>query len=168
MGDGQPPTSAPDVRNLSVVEVLEAIGSAEPSSAAGVSAGVALALATACALKAVSVTLKHADDADLRECCHRLVAQRDKALELAREDAELFQCYLRGHAARDAARLVHAAEQFQELAREVSADVAWLDGRVRKTVAADLHAARALHDSAMAIEALVMRDNRRLLKRTVR
>lgn len=168
MGDRPPLATAPDVRNLSVVEVLEAIGSAEPSSAAGVAAGVALALATACALKAVSVTLKHAEEPALRECCDRLVAQRDRALELAREDAELFQDYLRGHAARDAARLVNAAQQFQELARDVAAEVAGLEGRVRATVAADLQAARALHDSAIAIEGLVMRDNRRLLARTVR
>lgn len=168
MGDGQPPAPAPDVRNLSLGEVLEAIGSAEPSSAAGISAGVALALATACALKAVSVTLKHADDGDMRRHCDRLLAQRDRALELAREDAELFQSYLRDHAARDAASLVHAAEQFQELAREVSAEIVSLEGRVRATVAADLLAARALHDSAVAIEALVMRDNRRLRARAVR
>ncbi len=160
--------SPPDVRDVSVLEVLEAIGSPEPSSAAGISAGIALALATACMLKAVSVTLKHTDDPELRAHRDKLVEQRDRALERAREDAELFQNYLRDHAPRDAAKLVHAAEQFQDLAREVEAGIDSLEGRVRKTVAADLIAARALHDSAIAIEALVMRDNRRLRARAVR
>jgi hypothetical protein len=160
--------AAPDVRNVSVVEILEAIGSPEPSSAAGISAGIALALATACLLKAVSVTLKHIDDPDLRAHSDRLLQQRDRALERAREDAELFQSYLQDRQARDAAKLVHAAEQFQELADEVAAEISALEGRVRPSVAADLEAAHALHASAMAIESLVMRDNRRLRAKTMR
>lgn len=168
MAPSQPQPAPPDVRDVSVLEVLEAIGSPEPSSAAGISAGIALALATACMLKAVSVTLKHTDDPALRAHRDQLVVQRDHALELARKDAELFQSYLRDHAPRDAAKLVHAAEQFQELAGEVAAGIDSLEGRVRKSVAADLVAARALHDSAIAIEALVMRDNRRLRAKTVR
>lgn len=163
-----PDASRPDVRHVSVIEVLEAIGSPHPSSAAGISAGIALALAAACTLKAVSVTLKHKEDPALRAGCDRLVQQRDRALERAREDADLFQSYLRDHAPRDAAKLVHAAEQFQELAREVAAEIADLEGRVRPSVAADLVAARALHAAAEAIESLVMRDNRRLRARAVR
>jgi formiminotetrahydrofolate cyclodeaminase len=168
MPDAQPEPAPTDVRDVSVVEVLEAIGSPEPSSAAGISAGIALALATACMLKAVSVTLKHLDDPALRAHHERLLEQRDRALERAREDAQLFQSYLRDHAPRDAAKLVHAAEKFQELADEVAEGIDALEGKVRRTVAADLVAARALHSAAMAIEALVMRDNRRLRARAVR
>lgn len=167
MHEAQSKSPAQDVRHLSVVEVLEAIGSPEPSSAAGVSAGIALALATACALKAVSVTLKHGDDALLRVHCERLREQRDRALERAREDAKFFQSYLRNHSPRDAAALVGAAEQFQHLAQEVAEEIDRLDGKVRPGLAADLQAARALHASAVAIEALVMRDNRKLLARAV-
>jgi formiminotetrahydrofolate cyclodeaminase len=159
--------TAADVRHVSVLEVLQAIGSPEPSSAAGVSAGIALALATACALKAVNVSLKHEDDEQLRDSCERLQQQRDRALERAREDSELFQSYLRDHEPRDAALLVKAAEDFQTLAREVESELSALDGKVRTSVAADITAARALHSAAMAIEALVMRDNRKLRANTM-
>jgi formiminotetrahydrofolate cyclodeaminase len=161
-------TSHPsDVRDLTVVEVLDAIGSAQPSSGAGISAALTLALATACALKAIHVTLKHTDDAKLRDRGQRLERQRDRAVDRARVDAELFQRYLKTKEPRDAALLVKAAEDFQALAREVLEEIEGLDSCVRPTVVADVTAALALHSAAMQIEGVILHESRELRARTM-
>jgi len=161
------PTADSDMRELSVVEVLDAIGSARPSSGAGISAAIALALATACALKAVRITLKHTEDADLRQRGERLENQRDQALDRARVDAELFQRYLKNHEPREAARLVKAAEDFQVLADDILQELKGLEERVRATVAADVSAARALHSAAIQIEGMILRESRELRARVM-
>jgi formiminotetrahydrofolate cyclodeaminase len=156
-----------DVRDLSVVEVLEAIASGEPSSGAGIAAALALALATACALKAVKVTLKHGHDAALEIHGSSLQAHRDRALDRAREDARLYRKYLQDGEPRDAALLVCAAEEFQLLAREIAQGLDGLAPRVRKAVTADVASAQLLHKAAVEIEALILRDNRELRARTM-
>jgi formiminotetrahydrofolate cyclodeaminase len=160
-------SQATDVSHLSVKDVLEAIGSSEPSSGAGISAALALALATACALKAVNITLKHTPDAELQQRSARLEAQRDRALDRARADAHLFGKYLEDHEPRDAALLVEAAAEFQALAREIAAELDHLDEKVRASVVADVTAARTLHAAAVTIEGLIMRDSRKLRARTM-
>lgn len=153
------------MRGLTLVEVLDAIGSAQPSSGAGISAAVALALATACALKAIHVTLKHGEDAALSSRADRLQRQRERALDRARVDAELFQRYLANHEPREAALLVRAAEDFQALAREIEGELADLEDSVRSSVVADVTAARSLHAAAMHIEGLILHESRELRAR---
>lgn len=150
-----------DLQPLSLGEVLDDIGSARPSSGAGVAAGVALALGIACAQKAVSVTLKHRDDDRLADAVTRLQALRERALEQARLDAVLFESYLRHQAPEDAARLVTTAEAFQQLSQEVAKELQGLDGRIDDCVDGDITAARALLQAARAIEAEILRENRR-------
>lgn len=152
---------AADLQPLSLGEVLDDIGSSRPSSGAGVAAGVALALGIACAQKAVAVTLKHRADDRLAEAAARLQTLRERALELARLDAVLFESYLRHQAAEDAARLVTAAEAFQQLSQDVAHELQGLEGRIDDCVAGDITAARALVQASRAIEAEILRENRR-------
>lgn len=156
-----------DLRDFAVLDLLEAIGSSRPSSGAGIAAAVALALATACALKAVSVSLKHEEDEQLAHSAGRLLQHRDRALDLARIDAELFRKYLKDGEPRDAAMLVRTAEDFQALAAEVAAELQGIQDRVRSSMAADVSAARLLHSAAVAIEALILRESRELRARTM-
>jgi formiminotetrahydrofolate cyclodeaminase len=157
----------PDVRHVTVLEALEAIGSAQPSSGAGIAAAISLALATACALKAVNISLKHTDDPALRACAERLQLHRHLALDRAEVDARVFGRYLQDREPRDAALLVKAAEDFQALAREIADELKGLEARVQASVAADVSAAQSLHAAAVAIEALIMRDSRELRARTM-
>jgi formiminotetrahydrofolate cyclodeaminase len=156
-----------DLQNLAVHDVLEAIGSARPSSGAGIAAALALAVGTACALKAVNVSLKHAEDEQLEQSGARLLAHRDRALELARIDAELYRRYLKEGETRDAAKLVRTAEDFQSLATDIAAELDAVRDRVRSSMAADVAAARLLHSAAVEIEALILRENRELRARTM-
>ena len=156
-----------DLRKLVVYDVLEAIGSAIPSSGAGIAAALALALGTSCALKAVNVTLKHAEDDQLGQSGARLLAHRDRALDLARIDAELYRRFLKEGEPRDAAKLVRTAEDFQLLARDIAVELDGLTDRVRGSMAADVAAAQLLHSAAVAIEALILQDNRELRARTM-
>jgi formiminotetrahydrofolate cyclodeaminase len=156
-----------DVREVSVLELLDAIGSSRPSSGAGIAAAMALSLGAACALKAVNVTLKHAADAKLTGCGERLKQHRDQALDRARIDTILFEKYLQDGEPRDAAMLVKAAQEFQLLAAELGDELEGLEERVRASVVADVTSARLLHTAAVEIEALILRDNRELRARTM-
>lgn len=113
------------------------------------------------------MSLKHTDDAELRDRGERLERQRDRAVDRARVDAELFQRYLKTHEPRDAALLVKAAEDFQALAGEILEELGGLDGRVQATVVADVTAARALHSAAMQIEGVILHEGRKLRARTM-
>ncbi len=148
-----------------MTRALDQIGSDAASSGAGVAAALALALAVACALKAVNVSLKHREDGRLEGSRERLRALRDGALGAAQLDATLFEVYLAEHDPRDAARLVIAAEGFQELAVEIEREVSDLASIVVPTVASDLSAANALLAAAVQIEGRILRDNRRLRAR---
>lgn len=161
------PENDPDLGNLSVRDVLEAIGSPLPSSGAGISAAVALALATACALKAVNVSLKHKADPELQRQGERLKAQRERAMDRARVDARLFGKYLQDHEPRDAAMLVEAAADFQLLAKEIAVELEGLDAKVSSTVVADVTAAQTLHAAAVTIEGFIMHGSRKLRARTM-
>ncbi len=156
-----------DLRDLTVLDVLDAVASSRPSSGAGIAAALALALGTACALKAVNVSLKHHEDEQLGNCGARLQQYRDRALDRARIDAELFGKYLQDGEPRDAAMLVRAAEDFQVLAADIAAELEGLEARVRSTLAADVSAAKLLHAAAMAIEVLILRESRELRARTM-
>lgn len=156
-----------DLRPLSIETVLDAIGSARPSSGAGIAAGVALALGIACAQKAIAITLKHADDAALTTAAERLCTLRAQALEQARLDAALFESYLRNKAPHDVARLVTTAEQFQQLVKQVVRELNALDGKCKASVVGDLSAAAALCEAATTIEAHILRDSRRERARAI-
>lgn len=147
--------------------MLDAIGSAKPSSGAGIAAGVALALGIACAQKAVAITLKHDDDATLTAAAERLCTLRERALEQARLDAALFESYLRNKAPHDVARLVTTAEEFQQLVKEVLRELGGLDGKCKASVVGDLTAAEALCEAATTIEAHILRDSRRERARAI-
>ncbi|MET0280408.1 MAG: hypothetical protein ABW278_04690 [Steroidobacteraceae bacterium] len=160
-------TTPANLRHVSLVEVLDAIGSSEPSSGAGIAAAVALALATSCALKAVGITLKRGPDDALEQRAALLLAQRDRALERAEVDAHLFGQYMANREPRDAAMLVVAAADFQALAKEVAVAIDDLDARVLPSVVSDVTAARQLHSAAVDIEALIKRSSRELQSRTM-
>lgn len=82
-------TKDADVQQLTVAEVLAAVGAARPTSGAGVAAALALALAAACARKAVGVTRKHRDGDELRPIGEHLAVLEARAVEHARRDQQL-------------------------------------------------------------------------------
>src|SRR5512140_2422051 len=97
-----------NVHDLTVAEVLEAVGSPQPSSGAGAAAGLSLSLAAACARKAVGVTRKRADSDMLRDAEERLGLHEHRAVAHAHRDALLFKAYLQNKQPREAANLVEA------------------------------------------------------------
>lgn len=156
------------IHQATLSELLDAIASAEPSSGAGIAAALGLALSASCAMKAVAVTRRHTADATLEERSRQLRELRERALLSARRDEELFRKYLQERKPRDAAMLVEAAKDFQTLAREIGLAISASSANVYDSVTADMEAARTLLDASANVGALIMRDNRQTLAKTVR
>lgn len=142
---------------------LSDIASAEPSPGAGAASGVALALASAVARKALIMTLKHhTERSALRDACDRLSAIGKEALALADEDAARFAAMLAAkqeeqgtaaHLAADQAlALDHLAKHMLKLCEEADAIVETARGHINANMANDLTAALSLSASAAAIQ----------------
>ena len=163
----------PDLEELSswrVREVVEAIGSTAAAPGGGAASAITIALAAACALKAVVLTLKHHPDAaGLPASAERLRQIADEALQGAADDATTFErlilAYQRPHASEAEAEARRAAirdeaavaaeidERLKRLASEVKAIVGPLQGRVDDNVRTDLAAALMLAGAGERIQA---------------
>lgn len=142
--------------------VLEAISSDDVSPGAGAAGAVGLALAAACAGKAVAITLKHRpDDEVLTQVRKELVAIVHRALHGADEDSAHFREFMRDKDAASAAELLDSGRRLQHLGRKLFALLEQLDNRIDNSVCADVLAARALCAAFSEIQSENLRENAR-------
>jgi hypothetical protein len=133
--------------------VIEAIASADVAPGAGSAAAVGLALAAACAGKAVAITLKRRpDDAVLARAQNELAGIAHRALRGADEDAARFREFVHEKSASSAHSLVHLGQRLQALGAELLAVLDRLDGCIDSAVVSDIAAARALGAAFGAIQ----------------
>ncbi|WP_189338324.1 cyclodeaminase/cyclohydrolase family protein [Sphingobium sp. SCG-1] len=140
---------------------LSDIATIKPSPGAGAASGVALAMASALARKAVLMTLKHRREAELSQADGRLATIGEAALALADEDAARFAAMLaakhEGPAAADcvddeAQALDDLAKRMLALCDEVDLIVQGVRPIINANMTNDLTAALSLSESAAAIQ----------------
>ena len=141
------------VSELHVDELLDLIGSNSISPGAGVAGAVALALAAACARKAVTISLKHhPDSAEFLAARANLKLIASIALDDGERDSEAFFAFLHDKSQPAVNRLICEAEQFAELLAMFTATIDGIDSKIQANMAGDLFAARALAAAARQIE----------------
>jgi hypothetical protein len=142
------------IGDLRVKDLIASIGSNHVAPGAGAAGAVTLALAAACAGKAISISVKHhPDEIALQralECCTEIARH---ALSDADRDAEAFKSFIRARSAAAAARLVDAGEELAHWIDALSAIIDEVETAIEPIVAGDLIAARALAVAARSIQA---------------
>ena len=169
----------PDLHDLPswpIDQLVARIGSTDAAPGGGAACGVVIALATACALKAVAMTLKHRPgDAALTAAAGRLRQIAADALQGAADDALVFGKVIaayglpKGSAEEVAAR--HAAVQrraseavgvgrdLKALAIELKAIMEDLQHGIAPNMISDVRTALALAGAAELIEADTIESN---------
>jgi methenyltetrahydrofolate cyclohydrolase len=146
-------TDTPETRNARLEDFLHALSSDEGLPGSGAAGAIALALGAACAAKAAALTLKHApDNAPLRQAHSQLMACMDAAVEGSDTDSKRFASFLHRRSTEAADSVIAADQALVSLVDTVTALLETLDPQVRKSVAGDLVAARALNNAARIIQ----------------
>ena len=115
--------------------------------------GIALALAAACAAKAVSISQKHSSDQALLMVAHtRLDTVRDFAMQGADIDALAFTQFIRNQTTASATNLVETGQRMEWLIKLLFSIIEEVEPFVSQTVVGDLVAARALGAAARTIQ----------------
>lgn len=141
------------VSELHVDELLDLIGSNSISPGAGVAGAVALALAAACARKAVTISLKHhPDSVELLTARANLKLIASIALDDGERDSEAFESFVHEKTRSSVDRLVCEGEQFRELILMLEAAIVAVESRVQPNMAGDILAAKALATAAQKIQ----------------
>lgn len=137
---------------LSVRELLAAIGSDRPSPGSGAAGAIALALAAACAVKAASIALRHRpDDADLHRAVESFAQIARRALSAADADAAAFERFLHEKQQNQAWQLILTDETLVQLSEELIAAANAFESRVEWTLAGDFAAARLLAQASRMV-----------------
>ena len=154
-------TDPTDLGERSVRELVQAVQSEHVSPGSGAATATVLALAAACAGKAVSVTLKHhPDQATLLRSRTELAALAEHALAGASLDAEQFAAFVRSRTPDSACRLVRAGESLRQSAAALAALLGQIEPLIDAVVVNDIRAARVLCEAFLAIETALVAENR--------
>ena len=170
-------SSLEDLPSWPVRQLVDAIGSTDHAPGDGAAGGVTIALAAACALKAIVITLKHApDDADLEARAARLQRIAEAALDGAAGDAVAFAALIDAHqlpkdsasdsAAREAAirertaRITRVGVELRALAIEVRSIAEAVRPAITPTMANDIGAAIVLATAGEKIQDDNIRESR--------
>ena len=125
--------------------VIDAIASDDVAPGAGSAAAVGLALAAACAGKAVAISLKHRpNDAVLTRAQHELATIAHGALHGADEEAMRFREFMHERDASSAQDLLDAGKRLQHRGAELLRVLERISDRIDHVVLSDIAAARAL------------------------
>ena len=168
-----------DLPSWPIDQIVACIGSTDAAPGGGAACGVVVALAAACALKAVVMTLKHRpDDAALTAAAARLHEIAADALKGAADDALIFGQVIAAyhlpkdsageidarHAAvrRSAAEAVEVGKGLKALAIELKAIMEDLQHGIAANMVSDVRTALALASAAELIEADTIEDNRKM------
>jgi Formiminotransferase-cyclodeaminase len=140
--------------------VIEAIASDDVSPGAGSAAAVGLALATACARKAVAISEKHREDVVLSRARETLAEISQLALQGADEDAERFRAFMKDKNGSSAQDLVDSGERLQRLGAVFLSVLDEIESHIESSVSGDVVAARALCKAFMKIQSENLQESR--------
>jgi formiminotetrahydrofolate cyclodeaminase len=164
-GESAAPLGAQAERSLaerSRGEVIRAVAAAGVAPGAGAAGAITLALAGACAAKAVAVTLRHRPaDAALRALAEQLADISRRALIGADEDTRRFEAFIHSKDAADASRLIRNGEALTQLAARLGELLRVVEQRVDPSVQGDASAAAALCSAFRAIASENLKENRK-------
>ena len=146
----------------SLTELLTELAAGGISPGAGAAGAITLALAAACAGKAVAISLKHhPQDEALGRARDQLAELRRLALVGADEDGRRFEDFVHSKDTAAADRLLQAGQGLRQLAAALTDLLDVVEARIDAVVAGDLVAARALCAASITIEAENLDENRR-------
>jgi formiminotetrahydrofolate cyclodeaminase len=138
--------------DLPMSKITELICSNSVTPGAGAAGALTLALAAACAGKAVTISLKHTDDAHLQRALVRFQELCRYALQEADEDAEAFAAWVRDRDAGAGEELIESDENMACLVNALLITIAEVEPFVRSNMVGDLIAAKSLAQAAKAIQ----------------
>jgi formiminotetrahydrofolate cyclodeaminase len=133
-------------------ELTEQICSNSVTPGAGAAGALTLALAAACGGKAVSISLKHSDDAHLRLGLTRFQQLRRCALQEADGDAEAFAAWVRTQDAAATNDLIDSEERMAHLINALMVAIGEVEPFIRPNMIGDLIAAKSLARAAQTIQ----------------
>jgi len=133
-------------------KITELICSDSVTPGAGAAGALTLALAAACGGKAVSISLKHADDAQLHVALSRFHELSRYALQEADDDAEAFASWVRDRDASRTYELIESEEKMACLVDALLVTISEVEPFIRPNMAGDLTAAKSLACAAKTIQ----------------
>lgn len=136
-----------------ISKLTELICSNSVAPGAGAAGAVTLALAAACGGKAVSISLKHSDDAHLHRALERFQKLSRYALEGAEDDAEAFAEWVRDRGPEATQELIESEEKMARLVNALLVTISEVEPRIKPNMVGDLAAAKALASAARTIQA---------------
>lgn len=143
-------------------ELIDAVASAGVSPGAGAAGAITLALAAACAGKAVAITLgKHPARAGLAEVREQLETIGREAVAGADEDAGRFAAFVHDPDAGTAHRLLEAEEHLQRVAAALVRILESIETQIDPVMAGDVAAAKALCQAFEVIQSRNLEETRR-------
>lgn len=132
--------------------LLDALASDAMIPGAGAASGVALALAAACAGKAVAITRRHGDDPDLVELQQQLAELRESGLALGETDALLFKQFLESGGPEPEGKLLRTDCRILDNCRALESLLARHEHRIAENMSGDWQAARVLSRASRLIQ----------------
>jgi formiminotetrahydrofolate cyclodeaminase len=119
---------------------------------AGAAGALTLALAAACGGKAVSISLKHSEDAHLHLALNRFQELCRCALQEADDDAEAFGTWVRDRGAHATDELIESEEKMARLINALLVTISEVEPFIRPNMVGDLIAAKSLASAAKTIQ----------------
>jgi formiminotetrahydrofolate cyclodeaminase len=137
---------------LPMSKLTELICSNSVTPGAGAAAALTLALAAACGGKAVSISLKHSDDARLHSALDRFQELCRCALREADDDAEAFAAWVRKRSVDATDELIESEERMARLVNALLITISEVEPFIRPNMVGDLIAAKSLASAAKTIQ----------------
>jgi formiminotetrahydrofolate cyclodeaminase len=138
--------------DLPMSKLTELICSNSVAPGSGAAAALTLALAAACGGKAVSISLKHSDDAELHRALDRFQELYRYALQEADDDAAAFAAWVEDRSADSIEELIESEEKMARLVNALLVTISQVEPFVRANMVGDLVAAKALARAAKTIQ----------------
>jgi formiminotetrahydrofolate cyclodeaminase len=138
--------------DLSMSKITELICGNSVAPGAGAAGALTLALAAACGGKAVSISLKHSDDARLHQALNRFQDLCRCALRGADDDAEAFANWVRHRNADATDELIESEEKAAHLINALLVTIRDVEPFISPSMVGDLIAAKALARAARTIQ----------------
>jgi formiminotetrahydrofolate cyclodeaminase len=146
------------LKDFTIEDLVTALASDAMSPGAGSAGGTALALAAACAGKAVAITRKHQSSRALEKLQKQLEHIRESALTLADRDAVQFKCLLQSDTPAAANALLMTDHTMLDTCRVLDTLLQEHSHLIADNVAGDWKAARALSDACLFIQLANVRE----------
>jgi formiminotetrahydrofolate cyclodeaminase len=156
------PTASPlgkkPLKQFTLEDFATALASDAPLPGSGAAGGTALALAAACAGKAVAITRKHQSSLVLEKLQTQLERIRDSALTLADHDALQFKCLLQSDTPAATNALLVTDYTILDTCRALDTLLQEHMHLIADNVVGDWKAARALSDACLFIQLANVRE----------